>query len=36
MVEAKKTGVNPPPFSSLISDYSPGLGQVLVEQKGAF
>ena len=28
-------GVNPP-YSSLDSDYNLGLGQILVEQEGAF
>ena len=32
----RKQGVHTPSFSSLGPDYSPGLGQVLVEQKGAF
>ena len=34
--QRRKQGVRTLAFSSLGLDYSPGLGQVLVEQKGAF
>jgi len=34
--QRRKQGVHTPSFSSPRSDYSPSLGQVLVEQKGTF
>jgi len=32
----RRQGVKPPSFSSRDSDYSPGLGQILVRQEGTF
>ena len=34
--QRRKQGIHTPSFSFLRPDYSPDLGQVLVEQKGAF
>jgi len=34
--QRRRQEVNPPSFSSSDSDYSPSLGQALVEQEGAF